>query len=110
MEYMLGSLITGLVAVAITWVTKYYEEKRSKRDLFLNAAIANWNRAFEIATARGKGEPVVPLEYFIFHMTKMGKFITDEDMNVDELEEAYKELDSVYDAFQKRWADVKKAK
>jgi len=90
-----GSFITGILVFITNWLTKYYEEKKHRREIVLNAAIENWKNLLDSRTQRyiAKGDtipPIKPLIAYIGYMYKFVDVISKKDTDVSELEEALK--------------------
>ena len=75
-----ATLITGVIAFSINLVNKRSEERKHKQQLIIQAAIANWNRAYDIAKEHqkaGNRAVISPLDIYLIHQMKLTEALTD---------------------------------
>ena len=90
-----GSLVTGLIALGITWINKKSEERRHLRELMFNAALENWKQSCNIAIERmklGHGSAIAPVDTYIIHMMKLSELLINEKITKENIPGKLKEI------------------
>lgn len=68
---IVGAVVGGLISLLGNWIYKFYEEKKSSRELIIKIALENWKASIDISkyntTKTGLVSDIYPLEDFIIH-------------------------------------------
>jgi len=76
-----GLVFLGALPPLITiWITKYYEDKRHRREVIVRTAVENWKFSSEMVRkaieATGGTAELYPLDDFIIHWSMMADVVT----------------------------------
>lgn len=96
-----ASLISTISVLLSVWLTKRYEERRNKRELFINAAVKNWEKGCDIALAQKGIRAIYPLEDFIISMLKLSELL-DKEMTPKNIESKLQEIKEILNALAKQ--------
>jgi hypothetical protein len=91
---MLGVVVGSIGTIAVTWITKYYEEQTSYRELIIKTSLENFREALISArTAAGNGTRsfVWPLESFVISMSHLINKVVDKKFKIDDIDEIVSE-------------------
>lgn len=66
---LLGTIAGGFIGSAATFINRYFDEKKARRDLMVKTAWDQWSTGFEWIKSRGGQLP--PLEVYFFHTLKV---------------------------------------
>ena len=77
---ILGAFVTGLISLAILFISRRFDDRRHMRDLAINAAVQFWAKNAELATqqaqATGKDQYIVPLDSVIVSMLLLAELVS----------------------------------
>ena len=93
-----ATLITGLIAIGVTWINKRSEERKHKQQLIIQAAIANWNRDYDIAKEHQKAGHTVrltPLDIYLIHHMKLVEVLMDPKITISNIDEKLSEVENM---------------
>lgn len=94
-----GAVVGALSGISITWISKIYDENRSRRELILKAATDNWKVSSElvekISSKLGKGATFYPLDDFIVHHAKLADILMKKRIKPEDLEKALQEAEEL---------------
>ena len=93
-----ATLITGLIAIGVTWINKRSEERKHKQQLIIQAAIANWNRDYDIAKEHQKAGHQVrltPLDIYLIHHMKLVEVLMDPKITISNIDEKLSEVENM---------------
>ena len=93
-----ATLITGVIAFSINLVNKRSEERKHKQQLIIQAAIANWNRAYDIAKEHqkaGNRAVISPLDIYLIHQMKLTEALTDSKLTISNLNHKLQEVEDL---------------
>jgi hypothetical protein len=86
-----GAFIGGAIAVVNNIINQRFEEKQRKRQIILNTAIESFRTAIQQAERNPRITGVIPLEYYILHMSKLANVILEESPDKEKLKKALEE-------------------
>jgi gas vesicle protein len=99
---LIGAVVGTFGTIFVAVLTNRSQERRQLRELALNAALANWERAYEEAKRRadaGTASLVWSLDEYLVHSILLIQLLTNrrltKDNIADNLREAYDTLASV---------------
>ena len=109
---LLGTLVGASATILVTIVQKYYENKKTFREAFINAGIKNWEGSKDMALAQRDvfSGNLAPLDIFIIHHSKLLKLIEKDEVSVENLEKIQKEIRELSDTVAKHTIAIKKKK
>ena len=71
----LGATITGGFLLWSQTLTRRSEERRQRRELAINTAIANWHGDHETVRAENVPYAIAPLDHYIIHMVRLSDLL-----------------------------------
>jgi hypothetical protein len=90
-------------------LTRRSEERRQRRELAINTALANWQGEIESARASGIPFAIAPLDHYIIHMIRLSDLISRENLTEKDIAvELAKISKASRDAFEAAKAEDKK--
>jgi len=96
-----ATLITGVIAFSINLVNKRSEERKHKQQLIIQAALANWNRDFEIAKEHqkaGSKARISPLDIYLIHQMNLIEALTDSKLTATNLTQKLQSVEDITSA------------
>ena len=96
-----ATLITGVIAFSINLVNKRSEERKHKQQLIIQAALANWNRDFEIAKEHqksGSKARISPLDIYLIHQMNLIEALTDSKLTATNLTQKLQSIEDITSA------------
>jgi hypothetical protein len=101
---IIGVIIGGLITLAFNWISKYYEEKKSFREIIIKAALENWKASIDInkynTDKTGIDSKIFPLEDFIIHAKLFSDLINTKEIkekDIDKFLQKWKKIDKYLD-------------
>jgi len=92
----IGALISGGFLLFSQTLTRRSEERRQRRELAVNTALANWKRDMETADEMSRngvtGIAVAPLDHYIIHMVKLSDLIERKDLTEEDIANELKRI------------------
>jgi hypothetical protein len=86
----LGTCIGTFGTLAVTWLTKHYEEKKARRELMVKTAWDYWAKGFDAAQTRGA--QTAPFEAFMFHALKIIELADHKSLSNKQLRDELKKI------------------
>jgi hypothetical protein len=97
---IIGTFIGGLISLLGNLIYKFYEDKKSSRELVVKMALENWKASIDVCKYNteitGKSSNIYPLEDFIIHAKLFGELINKkviEKIDIDNFLDKHKEID-----------------
>jgi hypothetical protein len=79
---LVGAAIGFSGNALITWINRYFDEKKARCELKLKTAFDYWQTAFQAAIS--KGSENVPFEAFFLHAVQIMELTERKDLSADE--------------------------
>lgn len=98
---LLGALLGILGTLAVTWVSKRFEDRRHLRELAITAALENYK--FKREDVEGGLMP--PLDDYIIHMLCVAEVISKRKLKPENLSQVLGAIRSISSSFEKFYID-----
>lgn len=89
-------------------INKESEERKHRKEIVVNAAIANWKYSSELWAKSGHGVRMAPLDTFLVHMSALADVVFDPSTNADNLSERLRAVDRLSEIAQSEAKDPKR--
>lgn len=94
-------IVGGLIGFSGTWLQKYYDQKRHRREMIFKAAIEHWKKGTEFAMAQ-KGS-VLPLEHYLMHWQKFEDTVINQELKGEDLKNELEDIKNEMNDLRKVW-------
>ena len=87
--------MTGGFLLISQTLARRSEDRRQRRELAINTAIANWKSDTEtlrFTAENGIGGAIAPLDHYIIHMVKLSDLIERKDLTEEDIAEELKRI------------------
>ncbi len=96
---LLGALIGSLSGIAITYISKYFDDRRQIRQLAVEMAIQQWKAHLDmsekIGKATGRTASVGSLDSYMVHMLKFAELISSKKITAENVESELRRIREV---------------
>ena len=89
--------LSTFTAIAVVWLTKYYDQKRNILEIATRMGAENWKNAFDVADKSGVRTIIPPLEFWILHMVKANEIIFANSTNEKNIKKRLAKVDRLCD-------------
>jgi hypothetical protein len=97
----LGTVLGATVGTVGTLITKYFDERKARREVIQKTAFEYWQTTFQAALT--KGPPEVPFEAFFLHAVQIMELAERKDLAQDEFIAELNKARARHDARVSEW-------
>jgi len=87
---LLGALVGSVSGIAVTYISKYFDDRRQIRQLALDIAIQQWKAHLDLSekwgNASGRTASVGSLDSYMVHMLKFAELISSKKITTENVE------------------------
>ncbi|MBC8387318.1 MAG: hypothetical protein H8E13_04630 [Actinobacteria bacterium] len=110
---IVGAIVGGLISLLGNWIYKFYEEKKSSRELIVKTALENWKASIEIskynANKAGVVSNIYPLEDFIIHAKLFNKLINKREIKEVDISNFIEKIEEINNYLECKRKELKKS-
>jgi hypothetical protein len=92
---IVGSMVSALSALLISWLTKRYEDRKHIREIAINTAYKEWEYMANYLRSTREGGEQLPLSSYILFTAKIAELALDKNLNSENIEARLAELHSM---------------
>ena len=93
---LVGGLVSAFSSVSIVWITKIYDERRSRREIILKASVESYSQYCENAMKSGMNGRLLPFGDHMLLMTYFADKCLNERVQPENVDTKLAELDEMY--------------
>jgi len=105
----IGAGVSGIFVLINQWFIHRSEDRRRRRELAINTAIAYWQRDTDMAKFKSEkglgGTAIAPLDLYIIHMLKLSDLIDHKCLTIEDITI---ELAKIKKSIRAAFADIEK--